>query len=256
MNCKICNSKSEKKFKTQILKKYSVSYFQCPTCLFVQTENPYWLPESYESSINTTDTGIMARNINVADLTSLIIYWYFDRDATFLDYAGGYGIFTRLMRDMGFDFYWHDKYSPNLLARGFEFSEKPNKQIELITSFESFEHFENPLAEIEGMLSISKNIFFSTMLVPDPLPAPEKWEYYGTDHGQHISLYSLKNLEYIAKKYKLYFYTNNKNLHIFSEQKLPYFNFGLLYQLRRFGFIKLIKRKLKGKTASDQLLIK
>ncbi len=38
----------------------------------------------------------------------------------FLDYAGGYGVFTRLMRDIGFDFYWHDPYTQNLFANGFE----------------------------------------------------------------------------------------------------------------------------------------
>lgn len=255
MNCKICNSKSEKKFKTLVLKKYTASLFQCPQCLFVQTEDPYWLTEAYENPINTIDTGLMARNLNTAELTSLILFLYFNKIGMFLDYAGGYGIFTRLMRDIGFDFYWHDPYSPNLLARGFEFLASKNKRIDLITSFESFEHFENPLKEIEGMLSISKNIFFSTMLVPTPLPAPEAWGYYGFNHGQHIAFYSPKSLECIAKKYGLYFYTNNKNLHIFSERKLPHFSFGLLYRLRRFGFMKLIKRKLTSKIASDQRLL-
>lgn len=256
MNCKICDSNSEKKFESKVLNKYQVSYFQCPKCLFVQTENPYWLDESYSNSINITDTGLMARNINTSEITSLLIYLYFNRDGIFLDYAGGYGIFVRLMRDIGFDFFWHDPHSPNLLARGFEFSTEKNKKTALVTSFESFEHFENPLKEIEEMLSISKNIFFSTMLMPEPTPSPETWEYYGFNHGQHISFYSHKSLKYVAEKYGIYFYTNNKNLHIFSERKLPYFTFKLLYQLRRFGFMNLIKRKMKSKTAIDQLLLK
>lgn len=256
MECKICKNSTEKKFGTQILGKYKVSYFQCQQCFFVQTENPYWLSEAYRDSINITDTGIMSRNIITSELTSLIIYLYFDRTSAFLDYAGGYGIFTRLMRDIGFDFYWHDLYSQNLLARGFEFNVDRSKKIELITSFESFEHFENPLKEIERMLSISRNIFFSTMIISEQLPTPETWDYYGLDHGQHIAFYSLKSLEYIAKKHKLYFYTNNKNLHIFSERKLTYFNFRLIYRLRRFGFMKLIKRTTRSRVASDQLFLK
>ena len=57
------------------------------------------------------------------------------------NYAGGYGIFTRMMRDIGFDFYWLDKYADNLLTNGFEYNKKIHKKIEAITSFESFEHF-------------------------------------------------------------------------------------------------------------------
>jgi len=256
MECKICKNPTEKKFEVQILGKYKISYFQCQKCFFVQTESPYWLSEAYKDSINITDTGIISRNITTSEFTALIIYLYFNRNSTFLDYAGGYGIFTRLMRDIGFDFYWNDLYSQNLLARGFEFNTNKDKKIELITSFESFEHFENPLKEIELMLSISKNIFFSTVIIQEQLPSPEVWDYYGLDHGQHIALYSLKSLEYIAKKHKLCFYTNNKNLHIFSEKKLPYFNFKLLYRLRRFGFMKLIKRMIRNRVASDQLLLK
>lgn len=254
MNCKICNSKSEKKNEAPILKKYTVSLFQCPKCFFVQTENPYWLPEAYKNPINTQDTGLMQRNLNTVELTSIILYLYFKNTGIFLDYAGGYGIFTRLMRDVGYNFYWHDLYTPNLLARGFEFVPNKSNKVDLITSFESFEHFDDPLKEIEKMLCISKNIFFSTMLIPTPLPSPDVWNYYGFNHGQHISFYSRKSLEYVAKKYGLYFYTNNKNLHIFSKQRLPFFNFSLIYKLRRFGFMRLIKHRTKSKTVSDQLL--
>ena len=65
------------------------------------------------------------------------------------------------MRDIGFDFYRYDKFSENLLARGFEYK---NGGIELITCFEAFEHFDKPIEEIENMFKISKNILFSTEL--------------------------------------------------------------------------------------------
>jgi len=36
-------------------------------------------------------------------------------DGIFLDYAAGYGLFVRLMRDAGYNFRWSDLYCQNLL---------------------------------------------------------------------------------------------------------------------------------------------
>lgn len=121
MKCKICNSKSINIFNAKILKKYNRKYFHCQNCGFLQTEDPYWLEEAYEESINISDTGIMSRNLSLSQLSTLILFFFFNKNAKFLDFAGGYGIFVRLMRDIGFDFYWYDKFSNNLLARGFEY---------------------------------------------------------------------------------------------------------------------------------------
>src|SRR5690606_10191648 len=122
----------------------------------------------------------------------------------FLDYAGGYGIFTRIMRDIGFDFYWDDPYTENLLSKGFQKQEAD--KYEALTTFESFEHFEDPLAEIAKIADISENIIFSTALVPKPLPAPTDWWYYAFEHGQHIAFYSTKTFEVIAERFNLHYY--------------------------------------------------
>lgn len=106
------------------------------------------------------------------------------------------------MRDIGFDFYWNDPYSKNLVARGFEYGQDTGK-IELITSFECLEHLPNPLESIEEMLDITDNLLVSTRLLPFPIPNVNEWSYYATVHGQHISFYSRKTLEFIAAKYDL-----------------------------------------------------
>ena len=91
--------------------------------------------------------------------------------------AGGYGLFVRIMRDKGFNFLWNDLYTENIFARGFDFHSTQNKTIELITAFEAFEHFQNPLQELESMYVISRNIFFSTLLIPTDIP-DKNWWYY------------------------------------------------------------------------------
>src|SRR6218665_1205619 len=99
MECKICNSTAREVFQEQILYKYNVKYYQCPSCEFLFTEDPYWLQEAYAESINLTDTGLVERNLRAARITTFVISAFFDTKAIFLDYGGGYGLFTRLMRD-------------------------------------------------------------------------------------------------------------------------------------------------------------
>lgn len=249
MQCKICNQDNAFIFKAQILNKYDIQYYYCQNCGFLQTEEAYWIEEAYSESINISDTGVISRNLNLSQLTTLVIYIFFDKNKKFLDFAGGYGIFTRIMRDIGFDYYWNDKYSTNLVARGFEYNN--NDTIELLTSFESFEHFDNPIGEIENMLQISKNILLTTNLIPDTPPNPTDWWYYGLEHGQHISFYHLKTLKFIANKYDLNLYTNGSTFHLLTEKKLNDILFQVIFKLNRLGLFKIINRLMKSKTTSD-----
>ncbi len=182
-----------------------------------------------------------------------MLYFFFDKNGKFLDYAGGYGIFVRLMRDIGFDFYWYDKYTPNLFARGFKYTPEVGK-IEAITTFESFEHFVNPIGELENMLQISKNIIFTTELLPNPIPKAEEWWYYGLDHGQHISFFSDKTFRYIAKQYNLN-YINLGVLKALTEKSLPKFA-KFIIKFNKFGLNKICQYKLKSKTWEDHIRVR
>ena len=250
MICKICGKENLFIFKAKILIKYDVSYFHCPNCGFLQTEEPYWLDEAYQDPINASDTGYLQRNITLSQKVTILLTLFFDKDKRYLDYAGGYGVFVRLMRDIGFDFYWYDKYTQNLFARGFEYKE--GMKIEAITTFESFEHFEKPMEEIENMIKISKNIIFTTELLPSPIPEPNKWWYYGLEHGQHISFYSSKTFDFIAKKYNLYFVSSG-SLHILTHKKISNFSLKALLKLTKFGLHKIFQKHLKSKTWGDYL---
>lgn len=249
MTCKICNQQTKQIFTAKMLNKYDITYFHCEHCGFLQTEEPYWLDEAYGETINVSDTGYMQRNINLSQKLTILLALFFDKNGKFLDYAGGYGVFTRIMRDIGFDFYWDDKYTTNLFARGFEF--KDGEKIEAVTTFESFEHFVNPTDEIESLLKISKNIIFSTELLPNPIPKPKDWWYYGLDHGQHISFYNEKTFEFIATKYNLN-YANLGGLHLLTEKKISNTQLKIL-KFSRFGLHKLLQKQLKSKTWGDYL---
>jgi len=225
--CKICGEQTQKIFQAQILYKYNVSYYQCIHCRFGQTEDPYWLEDAYKSSMNISDTGVMHRCYTMSKVVTSLLFFYFGSKGKYLDYAGGYGAFTRRMRDIGFDFYWHDPYTPNVIARGFEGS--LDQKYDAVTTFESFEHFENPQTEIDKILALTDTIILTTDTFPYEAPPHKDWWYYGSEHGQHLSFYTKKTFEYIAAQKGL-FYINTKNVHVLTRKK-PSFLGKLFFSL-------------------------
>lgn len=253
--CKICNKKSDYVFSANVLQKYDVKYYHCSNCGFLQTEEPYWLDEAYNSAIGVEDTGILKRNYLLAKRSSVLINFFFNKKNKFLDYAGGYGIFVRQMRDTGYDFYWQDPFADNLFARGFEY--KTNDKIELVTAFECFEHFVNPLEELEKIFKISDSILFSTRIFHGKPPKPDEWWYYSLNAGQHVSLYSKQTLQFIADKYGLYLNSDNKSFHLFSKKKINNSYFNLLLKLSVVGLSGIANLGMESKTNTDfEMLIR
>ena len=220
MKCKICQNETNKIFNAVVLYKYDVQYYQCSNCGFGQTEKPYWLEEAYLSPMNLSDTGVMFRSERMSKITTSLLFFFFKKKGTYLDYAGGLGVFTRQMRDIGFDFLWNDPYTKNELARGFEGD--LNRKYDGVTTFESFEHFENPYEEIEKIFQVTDTIILSTDLISIPAPAHKDWWYYASEHGQHVAFYSKKSFKEIAKKFGVN-YHNAMNVHILTKKRIGFF---------------------------------
>jgi glycosyltransferase involved in cell wall biosynthesis/SAM-dependent methyltransferase len=221
MKCKVCESDSHNFGQRKVMGKYDVDYFQCTHCGFVQTEEPYWLDEAYSQPIASSDVGLAFRNLSFSQITQKLLFNFFNHQAKFLDYGGGYGLFVRLMRDAGFDFYWFDQFCKNIFAQNFEIDAIENNQFELVTAFEVFEHLVHPIDELEELLKNCRNILLSTELLPESNPKPGEWWYYVLHEGQHVSLYTAKALSIIATKFNLNFYSNGSSLHLLTEKELP-----------------------------------
>lgn len=252
--CKICLSENIKKFETKLLNKYIVSYFQCTSCQFVQTEEPYWLDEAYSSAITSQDIGLLSRNNLYTPIVSLLIKLFFDTRAKFLDYGGGYGAFVRLMRDRGFNFFRYDTYCENIFAQSFD--AKNDESYEMVTSFEVFEHLVNPLEEIEKMLNKSRSIFFSTEIQPLGFQNEKDWWYVMPETGQHLSLYSIKSLEFIASKYNLNLYSNGSTFHLLTDKKINSLLFKFITKPRIIRFLNLILKNPPSLLMTDYEKIK
>ena len=244
--CRLCGGESHAFTSAVLMEKHSVEYYDCPTCGYVQTETPYWLAEAYSSPINTTDIGILDRNfqnVRLIFLLNLLLFGFAFRKVMHVDYAGGYGILVRMLRTLKFNSYWHDKYCKNLFAYGHEWRDTEHLQaVDLLSAFEVFEHFDYPDLEISKLLSISKNLLFTTRLIADEPPKTDEWWYYGLEHGQHIGFFREKTLNYIAKKYKINILTDGKAIHLLTTKKPSKFAFLATCLSSKISFFSLMKK--------------
>jgi hypothetical protein len=228
-----------------------ITYFNCPNCGYVQTESPYWLDQAYAQSINTSDTGIMMRNLKNSRVVLATMNLLRRLDGTLVDYAGGYGIMVRLLRDYGINALWSDRFSKNLVARGFEYT---NGKADLVTAFEAFEHFVDPAEELDKMLAISPTILLSTEIISDPAPKQDDWWYYGREHGQHIGFFRIRTLEKLAKDRGKFLISDGSSYHIISDRPINNTLWKLLIRTN-FLFPVLLGYKLTSKTLSDHAQI-
>lgn len=252
MTCRICDTDCEHCFTHTILNRYVCEYFLCSACGFLQTEAPYWLDEAYSSAITTADTGLVYRNVRLSKIVSSLLYFCFPRDGKYLDMAGGYGLLTRLMRDIGFDFYWSDLYCANLVARGFESNERTGP-FQAVTAFEVMEHLPDPLTFLKEAMQTSgcRTLLFSTELYAGPPPAPDDWWYYTFPTGQHIAFYQLRTLQVLAEKLGLQCHSNG-SFHVLTDQKIHPLSFRLLTSPRVCTLLAPFLRKtMQSRTVAD-----
>ena len=258
MKCQVCSGQMKFSFTAQVLRHHQARYEVCDGCGFLRAHEPYWLDEAYSSAIAAADTGLVARNFSLAAKIAGALYWGIgERGAgQYLDAAGGYGMLTRLMRDMGFDFYWSDKYCANLLASRFEYSPELGA-CRAVTAIEVLEHLTDPAAFIEETLALAgaDALLFTTELYEGTPPDPDAWWYYTFATGQHIGFFQRRTLEVLGARLGLQLASAN-GLHVLSKNLV---NERLLKLATGRWATRAapwwIRRHLGSKTVSDHQLM-
>ncbi len=250
MRSKITNGPIRKLFEETVLLKYKVGYYQCEETGFIQTDEAYWLKEAYSSAITKLDIGLVHRNLQVSDAFGKLLATHFNKHGRFLDFAGGYGLFTRLMRDKGFNFYHTDIYCQNIFAEHFDYAHtNPNEKFEAVTATEVFEHMNNPVDEIKALFNYSDTILFTTELQPKNLQGELKsWWYFSFETGQHIAFYTEETFQYLAKQFNCNFYSNGHSMHLLTRKTFNSNPFNSLKEPFLLRKLKKLTRKLEQKT--------
>jgi hypothetical protein len=118
-------------------------------------------------------------------------------DAKGLDYGSGpYPMLVKVMQEDGHDICaWDPYFEPR--------NELLMQKYDYITCCEVVEHFNKPSESWEQLIGLLKKdgiLGVSTSLVPDDI-AFEKWHYIRDD--THVSLYSLKTIQWICNHWGL-----------------------------------------------------
>ena len=220
MICPVCSSKMQWCFDGRILLKYQISYFRCKECGLIKTEEPFWLSEAYNTPIADLDVGYVSRNLLNASRVERVLNQYDEADNTYLDYAAGYGLFVRLMRDRGFDFYGYDKYCPSIFASDFVIDiSKANSNFAAITAFEVLEHLLDPVHEVAKLMSKSDVLFTSTEVLPSSrISSVQDWWYFLPETGQHVTFWTTEALTRLAAGFGCRHYSYNNEFHLISRR--------------------------------------
>ena len=239
----------EETHQATILDRHQVRYFRCPSCEFWRTEEPWWLDEAYSHAIAAADTGIMTRNLSVADALT----WLMPRlspSGPYVDWGGGHGVLVRLMRDRGFDFYWHDAHASNDYAHGFEWMPLAGtKEASLVTAIEVFEHVADPVEFVREVFeSTGAQWLVFTTEVHDASTDPS-WQYFAPFSGQHISFFSRKTLSVLAGRLGMQLSVHGRLWIISRSQvrlgfldRVSYFFWRAERRLRRGGRRSLVRQ--------------
>ncbi len=247
--CRVCQGGAPRLFIKRLRKKYDVSYHRCEKCGLVQTEIPHWLEETYAALDFRGDTGMVERSLCTARYTvALADALDIGPEEPCLDWGAGTGLFVRLCRDNGLNFFYSDRYSKNVFALGFE-APAPGGTFapKLATAFEVAEHFPEPVRDFEEPFAYKPEYFlFSTTLHRGETA---DWWYFLED-GQHVAIYTEKSLAIIGERLGYHLISNGENLHLFSREKLPP---NLLQKVKRHAKsgARRYRKRYGSKTEAD-----
>jgi hypothetical protein len=199
-----------------VLRRHVVEYLRCRHCGLIFLPRPHWLEEAYASPIARADTGLLRRCRTLSHLTSAVIRSEGLRHGRFLDWAGGYGTLTQLMRDRGYDYWHHDDYAPAIFAR--DFVDDAAGHYDLVTAFEVVEHLADPVQELADISRRTDLLLCTTLLLPEPPPLIAEWWYYGVESGQHVTLHTLASLQALATRLGYRLTSNGRNWHLFHRR--------------------------------------
>jgi len=209
LKCKICEGTNLKEISAN-----NKRYYNCLDCEFIFINSNYLLNSDEElTQYNQHNNSIENEGyVNMFENFIKEAISPFIKEGKALDFGSGPGpVLSELLKRKGFDISIYDPfYAPNL----------PSTKFDLISSTEVFEHFINPLENIELILSLlNKNgiLAIMTHFHYNDEDSFKKWWYIRDP--THISFYTKKTFEYLAKKYNLeYIFNNEKNISTFKKK--------------------------------------
>lgn len=212
--CPICGETATPLFRITVRQSIDTHVVQCNGCTFTFLPQSDWLHASFGDELQREDVGALDRNLLVADFLRPLIRSLSNQDITCVDWGGGYGLLSRLMRDRGINFHNYDEhtkqlfYSPAIATS--------DEVFDLLTLIEVSLHFTDPVEDFRKLMSRSSLVFFTCVVPPDPIPSD--WWYLMPRTGQHVAMYPIESLRRIAEILDVGLVTDGRFFHLFHSR--------------------------------------
>lgn len=232
MNCLVCRCECKSLFEFRVRGQFDAELFECKKCRFTFVSNPSWLESSFNRELNELDLGTIDRCLIFADFTEALITSIGKASGRFLDWGGGYGILTRIMRDRGLDFENYDPFV-NALFVGPAVGDN-DKKYDLITMSEVALHITNPVEVLAKILRNCDYLLISAVIAPSSIP--QDWWYLMPDTGQHVAIYHPESIRELARQLRVNVMSDGKFFHLFYKKDIS-MSTRLMLRFRPVGFL-------------------
>lgn len=231
VQCPICQEAANSALQLRIHNKRSEPLFRCSKCSFYFFPKLDWLEQSFSEELNELDLGSVSRCLLVADFVSAV---FAPRhcDYRILDWGGGDGLLTRLLRDRGINCKWFDPYVKPRFVGDALYQSKSHVDVTVVS--EVFLHLTDPVSTLRSLLSDS-DVVVATAVVP-PKKLNSEWWYLMPDTGQHVSFYPKSALRALARQTNSHLCTDGRFFHVFSHGRLPFAK-RLMIKVRALAFV-------------------
>ena len=214
-NCPICHSQVRLFSNFLIQGKIGGRYLKCTSCNFIHAENPSWLEGSFTDALNSLDIGSVDRCNIVADFVEVLANSLKVDNPKVLDWGGGYGLLTRILRDRGVRCTHYDPYTEPLFANNIKL--QSDARFDLIVLSEVMLHMTDPISTLTELLKISDNIMFTAVIAP-PDVTPDWW-YFMPDTGQHVAIFSQQTIPELGAALKVNTLSDNQFFHLVAKDQ-------------------------------------
>ena len=211
--CPLCGLSAACLFSFPVLERLEAELGECRSCGFIFVVDPHWLEGSFSSHLNRLDVGSVDRTLLVAQFVrGLLGASPHRRGWTLLDFGGGDGLLTRLLRDVGVDCRWEDPYCEPVYAVG-----PPHGAVDhfdLTVMSEVALHLTDPVGTFADLVSHSDRVLFTATVPPKPIP-PDWW-YLMPSTGQHVAFYPTTAIAGLAGQLGVHWCSDGKFFHLLS----------------------------------------
>jgi hypothetical protein len=195
----------------------AVYYQKCISCDFIFTANFDDWDQSKFSDIIYNDDYIKVdgayREVRPTETANRFAMTFpFAKKWRILDYGSGSGVFEAVLRENGYQSVV--SYDP------FSNPVRPREKFDIVTCIEVVEHSSDPaglLDDIASFVAPAGVILFTTALQPVDIDIIRAGWWYIAPRNGHVSIYSYRSIELLAKRMGLLFFQDRGAFHAFAK---------------------------------------